>query len=125
MSTDPIDEAVLLQARDIASGMGAVVYFLGVVRPEEAGQSIAALDYEAFVPMAEHQFNLIFDAIAQRWPVDSIRLIHRIGRVFAGEASLWVEVTSPHRGEAFAACQYLVEEMKQRVPIWKKPIGWG
>jgi len=120
--SDPIDEHKLLETRRHASAAGAVVYFLGVVRPSEEGAIIQAIEYEAFNQMAEHQFGLLFDALEARWPILSIRLIHRIGRVAAGEASLWVEIMAPHRGEAFAACQFLIDEMKRTVPIWKKPI---
>jgi molybdopterin synthase catalytic subunit len=73
--------------------------------------------------MVRHQFGLLFDEVEQRWPVASIRLVHRTGRVAVTEASLWVEVVTPHRGEAFAACQYLIDEMKKRVPIWKKILA--
>ena len=117
-----IDEPTLLAKRTVSSSMGAVVYFLGVVRDTEAGAGISALEYEAFESMAEHQFNLIFDQIEKRWPIESIRLIHRIGLVKTNEPSLWVEVIAPHRGEAFAACQWLIDEMKRVVPIWKKPV---
>jgi molybdopterin synthase catalytic subunit len=103
--------------------MGAVVNFLGVVRGEEEGEPIQAIEYEAFQQMAGHQFNLLFDEIEKRWPVESVRLIHRIGRVETNEPSLWVEVIAPHRGEAFAACQWLIDEMKRVVPIWKKPLA--
>lgn len=102
--------------------MGAVVYFLGVVRGTEEGKPIKGIDYESFHRMAEHQFNLLFDEIEKRWPVESVRLVHRIGIVKTNEPSLWVEVVAPHRGEAFAACQWLIDEMKRIVPIWKKPL---
>ena len=122
ISADPIDEAALVRARDMSDGMGAAVYFAGVVRGSEGEKAIAAIDYEAFRQMAEHQFQLIFDEIQRRWPVESVRLVHRIGRVEVNEASLWVEVIAPHRAEAFAACQHLIDAMKQLVPIWKKPL---
>jgi molybdopterin synthase catalytic subunit len=102
--------------------MGAVVYFAGAVRDTESGASIAALEYEAFHTMAEHQFNLLFDQLSSRWPIESVRVVHRVGVVKAGEVSLWIEVVAPHRGEAFAACQWLIDEMKRVVPIWKKPL---
>jgi molybdopterin synthase catalytic subunit len=73
--------------------------------------------------MVRHQFELIFSQIEERWPIESIRLVHRIGVVQANQASLWVEVIAPHRGEAFAACEFLIDEMKRVVPIWKKPIA--
>jgi len=117
----PIDEAALNSQRQMSAGMGAVVNFLGVVRDDEEGAAIQAINYEAFQKMVEHQFNLLFDEVARRWPVESVRLIHRIGLVKVNEPSLWVEVIAPHRGEAFAACQWLIDEMKRVVPIWKRP----
>ncbi len=118
-----IDEAALQNQREISSGMGAVIYFLGVVRDQEGSATISAIDYEAFEKMAVHQFNNIFDEVEKRWPIESVRLIHRIGIVKVNEPSLWVEVIAPHRGEAFAACQFLVDEMKKLVPIWKRPVA--
>ena len=103
-------------------GMGAVIYFLGMVRGMEEGAAISAIDYEAFETMARHQFDLLFDEIEKRWPIESVRLIHRIGIVKVSEPSLWVEVIAPHRGEAFAAGQWLIDRMKEVVPIWKKPL---
>ena len=121
ITTDKIDEAALLQQRELVKGMGAVIYFLGVVRGEEEGRPIAAIEYEVFAGMARRQFDLIFDQVEKRWPVASIRLVHRVGRVAAGEPSLWVETIAPHREEAFAACQFVITEMKRSVPIWKQP----
>ena len=118
----PIDEASLVASREISHQMGAVNYFSGIVREGEEGKKIEAIDYEAFDAMARHQFELIFDEIEQRWPIESIRLIHRTGKVEVNESSLWVEVVSAHRSEAFEACQWLIDEMKKRVPIWKRPI---
>ncbi len=121
ITPDPIDEATLIAERQLSENMGAVVVFHGVVRGEEAGESITALDYEANEEMARHQFGLIFAAIDKRWPLESMRLIHRVGIVSVNELSLWVEVIAPHRAEAFAACQFLIDEMKGKVPIWKRP----
>lgn len=122
ITIDPIDEAALLAERKMSGGMGAVVYFLGVVRGSEEDKAIRAIEYEAFDRMAEHQFNLLFDEMEKRWPVESVRLVHRIGVVRVNEPSLWVEVVAPHRGEAFAACQWLIDEMKRVAPIWKKAL---
>jgi molybdopterin synthase catalytic subunit len=122
IASEPIDEAALLAQREMSSGMGAAIYFLGVVREAEGAEKISAIDYEAFHQMAERQFNLLFDEIEKRWPIESVRLVHRVGVVKVGEPSLWVEIIAPHRGEAFAACQWLIDEMKQVVPIWKKPL---
>jgi molybdopterin synthase catalytic subunit len=122
ITSELIDEAALLRQRTMSGGMGAVIYFLGVVRCEEDSQAIRAIEYEAFQKMVEHQFNLLFDEMEKRWPIESIRLIHRIGVVKVNEPSLWVEVIAPHRGEAFTVCQWLIDEMKRVVPIWKKPV---
>src|SRR5436305_7227840 len=122
ISAAPIDEAALLRKRGFSTGMGAVIYFLGVVRGTEEGAAIHAIEYETFQRMAEHQFNLLFDEIEKRWPIESIRVVHRIGTIKVNEPSLWVELIASHRGEAFAACQWLIDEMKKVVPIWKKPL---
>lgn len=123
ISPDPLDESALIAARRMTGGMGAAVYFSGVVRGSEASQPISAIEYECFRPMAEHQFHQLFDELERRWPVESVRLVHRIGVVKVGEPSLWVEVVAPHRGESFAACQWLIDELKRVVPIWKQPVG--
>jgi molybdopterin synthase catalytic subunit len=123
--TDPIDEAGLMAGRRLSNGMGAVACFLGFVRDMESGAQIAALEYESFQRMAEHQFHLLFDEMEKKWPIESIRVVHRLGIVKVNEPSLWVEVIAPHRGEAFAACQWLIDRMKEVVPIWKKPHQKG
>jgi len=122
ITTEPIHEAALLAKRTMSDGMGAAVYFLGVVRGTEGAAAIRALEYETFQRMAEHQISLLFDELEKRWPIESVRLVHRVGLVKAGAASLWIEVIAPHRGEAFAACQWLIDEMKRVAPIWKKPV---
>jgi len=123
ITSEPINEAALAAQRTMSAGMGAVVDFLGVVRGTEDSQTITAIEYEAFEKMVQHQFNLLFDEMEKRWPIESVRLVHRIGMVKVNEPSLWVEVIAPHRGEAFAACQWLIDEMKRVVPIWKKPLS--
>jgi molybdopterin synthase catalytic subunit len=122
ITKDAIDELALISGRQASAGMGAAVQFLGIVRGSEEGSAISAIEYDAHQRMAEHQFNLLFDELEKRWPLESVRLVHRLGVVKVGEPSLWVEVVSPHRGEAFAACQWLIDEMKRVVPIWKKPL---
>ncbi|MBI2948199.1 MAG: molybdenum cofactor biosynthesis protein MoaE [Verrucomicrobia bacterium] len=122
ITTEPIDEAGLVRGRSMSSDMGAAVYFTGVVRGQEESQAIEAIEYEAFQRMAEHQFHALFAQMKKKWLVESVRLVHRIGVVKVNEPSLWVEVIAPHRAEAFAACQFLIDEMKRVVPIWKKPL---
>lgn len=124
LTNEPIDEPALVAARACPPGQGAVICFSGVVRGVEDGAPISAINYEAFREMAEHQFHRLFDQLAGRWPmVASVRLVHRLGVVRASEPSLWVEVAAPHRAEAFAACQWLIDEMKRVVPIWKRPVA--
>lgn len=118
LTPDPIAESLPA----MSDGMGAVVAFHGVVRGTEDGESIRAINYEANEAMARHQFELIFKAIKKQWPVESIRLVHRVGEVAVNSASLRVEVIAPHRAEAFAACQFLIDEMKEKVPIWKRAV---
>ncbi len=125
ITPSPIDEANLVATRSMSHGMGAAIYFSGVVRGSEDGAAISAIEYEAFQKMVEHQFHLLFDEIEKRWTIESVRLIHRVGVVQVNEASLWVEIIAPHRGEAFAACQWLIDEMKRVVPIWKKIVPAG
>jgi molybdopterin synthase catalytic subunit len=123
ITTQPIDEAALLAQRSISGAMGAAVYFLGIVRGSEADRPISALEYEAFQRMVEHQMELVFAELEKRWPIESVRLVHRVGIIKVGEPSLWVEVVAPHRAEAFAACQWLIDELKRVAPIWKKPLA--
>lgn len=122
LTREPIDESALVAARQISSAAGAVVCFAGMVRGLEGEKRIAALEYESFELMARHQFQILFDEIGRRWPIESIRLVHRLGVVGVNKPSLWVEVVAAHRQEAFAACEYLIDAMKQLVPMWKKAV---
>jgi len=122
ITAEPINEGSLVSIRTMSAAMGAAVCFSGVVRGNEGDAAIKGIDYEAFEPMARHQFGLLFQEVEKRWPVESIRLVHRIGVVKVGEPSLWVEIVAPHRAEAFAASQWIIDEMKRVVPIWKKPL---
>jgi molybdopterin synthase catalytic subunit len=121
ITDEPIKEAELSSARALLAESGAVVSFLGLVRRTEAGAPIDGIEYESFKQMAEHQFARLLDELEKRWPIESVRLVHRLGVVKVSEPSIWVEVIAPHRSEAFAACQWLIDEMKRVVPIWKKP----
>ena len=122
LTPDPIDEPALIAEREMSDSMGAAVIFHGVVRAQEGEATIAAIDYEAFDDMACHQFELSFEEIDRQWPIESVRVVHRVGVVPVNEPSLWLELIAPHRAEAFQACQFLINEMKQRVPIWKRPV---
>src|SRR5258708_3012754 len=95
--TERIDEAALISQRRMSNRMGGGGYLLGGGRGREEGESIKGIEYEAFQRMVEHQFNLLFDDMEKRWPIESVRVVHRVGVVKVNEASLWVEVITPHR----------------------------
>ena len=94
ITKEPINEAALISQRQMSAGMGAVVDFLGSCIGSEDGKSIAAIDYEAFEQMVSRQFDLLFEDMAKRWPVESVRLVHRVGVVKVNEPSLWVEIVA-------------------------------
>lgn len=119
VTRDPIDPAALL-ARAAAPSDGAVLLFLGVVRDHNEGREVGHLEYEAYAPMAERVLDEIVREAQGRWETGEISAVHRIGRLEIGEASVAIAVASPHRGDAYAASRYVIEELKKRVPIWKK-----
>ena len=98
---------------------GAVATFLGLVRNHHVGRRVRHLEYEAYEPLALKAFERIAAEIAERWPSARLALHHRIGRLEIGEASVAIAARSPHRGDAFAACRYAIERVKQIAPIWK------
>jgi molybdopterin synthase catalytic subunit len=102
-------------------GAGAIVDFWGVVRGTEDGREIEGIDYEAHAAMAEHQLRLIAQESAKNFRLEKVIVHHRVGFVSAGEASLFLQVKAGHRAAAFAASKWIVDELKKRVPIWKRP----
>ena len=101
---------------------GAIVDFWGVVRPIEDGREIEGIDYEARREMAEHQLKRIAEQAAERFGLKLVIVHHRIGFIAVGEPSLFLRVASSHRSEGFRASQWIVEELKKKVPIWKRPL---
>jgi molybdopterin synthase catalytic subunit len=99
---------------------GAVVTFLGLVRNHNAGRRVLYLEYEAYEPLALKSFARISDEIRDRWPSARLALHHRVGRLEIGDASIAIVARSPHRADAFAACRYAIERVKQIAPIWKR-----
>ncbi len=99
--------------------IGACVEFHGIVREQEGSHSLAGLTYEAYEPMARRAFAWIFDELTALHPCAAVTVIHRLGWVPVGEASLFVRVQSKHRGPALAFCGALIDRMKEDVPIWK------
>ena len=103
---------------------GGVNVFLGTTRAETRGDGVAlvALDYEAYREMAIEQMRAIAAVAKERWPVARVALLHRVGRVAVDEASVVIAVSCPHRGQAFDACRFLIDELKKSVTIWKREV---
>ena len=99
---------------------GAVLAFLGVVRQETEGREVLYLEYEAFEPLAREKMRELAMEIKARYGVDEVAMSHRLGRAEVGEVVTVIAVASAHRAEAFDACRYGIEQLKARVPIWKK-----
>ena len=99
---------------------GAVVTFLGTVRDLTDGRVTVALDYEAHASLAEKKLAEIEADLHRRWPIGDVVLQHRLGHLAVGEISVAVAVSCPHRAEAFEACRYAIDRLKELVPIWKK-----
>jgi molybdopterin synthase catalytic subunit len=118
VTTSPLDPAAIGAAVG-RSGDGAVATFVGLVRDHNAGRRVLWLDYEAYAPLALKVFGQIAAEAAERWPDARVAIHHRIGRVAIGEASVAIAAASPHRAEAFAACRYAIERVKQIAPVWK------
>ena len=119
VTSAPLDLQALVAAvaRD---GDGAIASFSGVVRDHNQGRRVLFLEYEAYEPLAVKALQRIVDEAGRAWPGTRVLLQHRIGRLEVGEASIVIAAASPHRADAFAACRYAIERVKQIVPIWKR-----
>jgi molybdopterin synthase catalytic subunit len=106
-------------ARERGEGCGALVTFLGVVRGSHQGRQVRYLEYEAYEPLALKVFGAIDTEVIRQWPTVTLALHHRVGRLEIGEASVAIVVASPHRAEAYQACRYAIERVKQIAPVWK------
>lgn len=104
-------------------GSGGIVTFTGSVRDLSEGKAVRKLEYEAFEPMALDKLHQVVAEAGERWPVNAIAIQHRLGTLEIGEDAVVIAVSSPHRAEAFAACQYVIDRLKEIVPIWKKEYG--
>ena len=100
-------------------GVGAAVSFLGLVRDHNQGRRVVHLVYEAYEPLAERALGRIIDEARNQWPSATLAIHHRIGKLEIGEASVAIAAASAHRADAFAACRYAIERIKQIAPIWK------
>ena len=120
VTTEPLsEERVMAAVGD--PGAGGLVLFSGVVREDTDGRRVKYLEYEAHAPMAVAKMRGIAAAARERWPgLCLVALVHRIGRLEIGESSVMIAVSSPHRAEAFDACRFAIDRLKETVPVWKK-----
>ncbi|MFO0849468.1 MAG: molybdenum cofactor biosynthesis protein MoaE [Gemmataceae bacterium] len=119
LTRDPIDYHALTEAVR-SPHAGAVALFLGTVRDLTGDEVTVHLDYDAYPPMAEKKLAEIEAEVRRRWPVQGVAMVHRLGRLAVGEVSVAVAVSTPHRADAFAACRFAIDTLKELVPIWKK-----
>lgn len=119
LTDEPIDVAALLATAQRPDA-GAVVLFLGITREFTGQRQTVELDYEAYETMAELELAKLESTACQRWPLVDCSIVHRIGRVPIAEASVAIVASAPHRGEAFAAAKWLIDTIKEQVPIWKR-----
>lgn len=123
LTRDPISlDALLAEVR--APTRGGTCLFLGTVRNATAGADagVTAIDYSAYDAMADAELGRIVDEGRERWPDARFAVRHRLGTIPAGEASIVIAAAAPHRAEAFAACRFVIEEVKKRLPVWKKEL---
>ena len=116
---EPIDPSEFFERSNDGTS-GASVLFLGKVRKYSEGKEVSHLEYEAYEEMAERRIQALVDSVLQSWPLEGVQILHRLGRVDLGEIAVAIDVRSAHRSEAYLASRYLIEEIKHRVPIWKK-----
>ena len=115
----PIDAAAVAAAV-AGPASGAIVTFVGTTRDHHDGRAVTQLEYEAFPEMALAELRKIGATATARWPIAAIAIVHRIGVVPIGDASVVIAVAAAHRAAAFAACQFAIDRLKEVVPIWKK-----
>lgn len=118
VTSDPLDVKAVTAIVSSAD-CGGVTTFIGLVRNENSGRRVLWLEYEAYAPLAEKTFARIDEEAGERWPSVGLAIHHRIGHIEIGDASVVIAAASPHRAEAFAACRYAIERIKQIAPIWK------
>jgi molybdopterin synthase catalytic subunit len=121
LTRDPVSLEHLLA--DVASpAYGGTCVFLGTVRSGPGEPGVTAIEYSGYEQMVESEFARILAEVGARWPAVRSRVQHRLGLVALGDASIGIAAASPHRAEAFDACRYIIEAVKQRVPIWKREL---
>lgn len=103
-------------------GAGALVTFSGIIRALEEGKELERMEYEAYKEMAKKEMRKIAAEIRARWGISDIAMLHKVGQVAVGEPSVIIAVAAEHRREAFRACEYAIDKLKEVVPIWKKAV---
>jgi MoaE-MoaD fusion protein len=119
LTHDPIEARELVRLL-LRGKVGAVATFEGIVRDRSMGKQVISLEYEAYEPMALKMIEQIAGEIHDRWPVDRVGIVHRLGRLDVGETSVVIVITSAHRHAALEACHYAIDRLKMIVPIWKR-----
>jgi molybdopterin synthase catalytic subunit len=122
LSEHPLDPGEVTR-RVQGPDAGGLVTFLGAVRDHSRGRAIRFLEYEAYAPMAQREMERIADEASQRWPGARVAIAHRLGHLEIGELAVVVVAAAAHRAEAFEACRFAIDTLKQRVPIWKKEVA--
>lgn len=121
--TDDVIDTAALVARVMRRSDGAYVLFEGVVRNHHQGHAVESIFYDAYRSMAEKEIGAIVNEVEQQFPDVAIGIVHRLGHLVVGDASIAIVCSSPHRGESFAACRVMIDRVKHSVPIWKKERG--
>ena len=121
LTQEPIDLANFL-SRGVSPASGAECSFVGIVRDHDHGRKVCRLHYEAYASMAEKMIQTVVDETKERWAVQGVCVVHRVGTLEIGEAAVAIRVDASHRDEAFKACRFVIDQIKHRVPIWKKEM---
>ena len=122
LTDQPIDPRALVESVMRRSD-GAYVLFEGVVRDHHEGKAVESIFYDAYRPMAEKEIDTIMREVQAQFPDVALAVVHRLGHLVVGEASIAIVAASPHREESFAACRLVIDRIKETVPIWKKERG--
>jgi molybdopterin synthase catalytic subunit/molybdopterin converting factor small subunit len=110
------------EALCVQDGVGGVVTFTGTVRSHNLGKIVTRLEYSAYAPMACKEMELIAHEALQQWPLVDVQILHRVGVLQVGDIAVQIAVAGAHRAEPFAACRWVIDALKARVPIWKKEV---
>ncbi|MEX1138535.1 MAG: molybdenum cofactor biosynthesis protein MoaE [Bacteroidota bacterium] len=119
LTSNPIDVQTVLKS--VATpGSGGIDIFIGTTRDHSGGRAVTSLEYEAYEPMALREMERIERQARKKWPLEKVAIVHRLGSVPIGEASVVIAVSSAHRKQAFEACRFVIDALKKEVPIWKR-----